>query len=192
MSATHTPNRTRKAIARASRFGARRFLRYGIGLDLAPPRGDPLPMHVQADVVTLDRDAYPAFAMITCISTLEHIGYDNRGYGIPDAATQEPERVQCQALVNMLRLLSRGGTLLVSVPFGIAEDHGWFIQYDLRRVDALGGAAAIAQATLETKTIYALRPGEGWRVAPAESVAEVRSRVGEGAGAVALLTFRRK
>lgn len=187
----HAEPRYWKAIARAGRFGVRRFLRYGIGLDLVPPRGDSLPMHVHADVVTLDPGEYPAFAMITCISTLEHVGCDNRAYGIPDAPIGEPERVQCQALVNMLGLLSRGGTLLVSVPFGVAEDHGWFIQYDSRRLGALRGAAARAQATLEAETIYAHCAGEGWRVVPAEKVADVRYREGQGAGAVALLTFRK-
>ena len=36
-------------------------------------------------------------------------------------------------------MLRPGGTLLATVPYGAAEDHGWFRQLDRAEVESLGG-----------------------------------------------------
>lgn len=64
-----------------------------------------------------------AFDRIVCISTLEHVGMDNRVYGGP--AEAQPET--CRAAVEeLLRILAPGGRLLITVPYGQAGTYGWF------------------------------------------------------------------
>ena len=63
------------------------------------------------------------FPLVTCLSTLEHIGYDNSHYGALEPArysepTTEPFR---QSFRSLARLLAPGGSLLVSFPFGQRE-----------------------------------------------------------------------
>jgi SAM-dependent methyltransferase len=75
---------------------------------------------------------YPSdfFDVIFCISTIEHVGRDNARHYSPVAelpAEKEPDRA---ALVEMLRIVKPGGKIIVTVPFGKFEDHGWFINYD--------------------------------------------------------------
>jgi hypothetical protein len=65
----------------------------------------------------------PLFSRITCLSTIEHIGFDNRHYGVRSPArystpTDEPF---VQSLSRLADLLSVEGKLLVTVPFGLRE-----------------------------------------------------------------------
>jgi len=41
----------------------------------------------------------------------------------------------------MLRLLKKSGTLLITVPYGKYEEHGWLRNYDKHRWQELLGAA---------------------------------------------------
>jgi O-antigen chain-terminating methyltransferase len=70
-----------------------------------------------------------AFDVVTCISTLEHVGSDNRRYGIAPSLGQG---TMAQALAEFARVLAPAGRLLVTVPFGKFEDRGWFVQFDER------------------------------------------------------------
>jgi O-antigen chain-terminating methyltransferase len=69
------------------------------------------------------------FDLVLCVSTLEHIGRDNTRYGAPGA---EDARGDKAALLEIARVLRPGGRLLVTVPFGQPQDHGWFVQYGER------------------------------------------------------------
>ena len=66
------------------------------------------------------------FDLVWCISSLEHIGMDNSTYGESrsDGATAEG------ALAEMLRVTRAGGMILVTVPYGKSENHGWFRNFD--------------------------------------------------------------
>lgn len=82
---------------------------------------------------------YPSgfFDVIFCISTIEHVGRDNARHYSPVAelpAEEEPDRA---ALVEMLRITKPAGKILVTVPFGKFEDHGWFINYDAENIARL-------------------------------------------------------
>jgi len=63
------------------------------------------------------------FTLVTCLSTIEHIGYDNSQYGLKTPARYTTPTVE--PLVNALRklaqLLTPGGSMLVSFPFGHRE-----------------------------------------------------------------------
>jgi hypothetical protein len=79
--------------------GFKAFFRYGYGLDLCSPKGtDPLAVHVIADLSQEDISPLPNFDLITCISTLEHVGCDNKIYH-PDATRREkPFQIQTSVL----------------------------------------------------------------------------------------------
>jgi len=66
------------------------------------------------------------FDLVWCISSLEHIGMDNSSYGESrsDDATAE------EALAEMVRITRPGGSILVTVPYGKFENHGWFRNFD--------------------------------------------------------------
>ena len=74
-----------------------------------------------------------AFSRVVCVSTLEHVAMDTTRFGAPVR-----EGVDAPAAVaELLRVLVPGGTLLATVPYGRAADHGWFRVLDrleLRRL----------------------------------------------------------
>lgn len=82
---------------------------------------NPLFYHV-ADLA----DSFPGgerFPMVTCLSTIEHIGYDNSQYGIrTEGLFTEPQTATLiSAMSKLATLTAPGGHLLVSVPFGHRE-----------------------------------------------------------------------
>lgn len=135
------------------------------GVDLAP-RTIPGLRLARADVRRMPyADGY--FDLILCVSTLEHIGFVNVVYGIETPLDPEGD---LQALREMKRALAPAGRVLVTVPFGLAGDHGWFKQYD-----AAGWAALLARAGLRAveSECFAYSP-EGWRPADAAELATTR------------------
>jgi hypothetical protein len=170
----------------------RRLLRYGYGFDLTEPgHSDPLPMHVVGDVVDYDFGALPCFDLITCISTLEHVGCDNTNYHINAVRRNQPFTLQRRALHQLLSALTRRGRLLVSLPYGVFQDHGWFLQYDADMVQTLIKMGAQAGRQLTTELYYQLTD-EGWRRVKPEGLETVKYRSEEGrAAAVVLLEFAR-
>ena len=77
-----------------------------------------------------------SFDQVLAISVIEHIGRDNTRYigSVSDPTDTSGDMAAIRALAGLLR---PGGRLLVTVPFGITEDHGWFVQYDGDRLDRL-------------------------------------------------------
>ena len=147
------------AFAEVAYLGA--LLRSGVelvGVDLAERDVDGMERLV-ADVRSLPLpDASVDQALL--VSTLEHVGADNSGYGV-DAETSPESRVD--ALRELGRILRRDGRLLVTVPLGEPGEHGWF------RLDDVGGwngMFASAGLFVEEQEAYELGP-DGWRPAPA-------------------------
>jgi len=94
-----------------------------------------------ADYVTADLRELPfedgAFATIACVSTLEHVGMDNSDYGSTEPPSDDPDQEAARAVAELHRVLSPGGRLLLTVPYGREEDHGWCRQFDeagIRRI----------------------------------------------------------
>ena len=113
---------------------------------------------VQADVRDLPFDD-GAFDLVLCVSTLEHVGADNTGYGL-DAEDDGASRLT--ALRELRRVLASDGRLLITVPCGEPGEYGWFHQDDVRGWTRLFTDAGFF---VEEQELYELT-GEGWRASP--------------------------
>jgi len=108
------------------------------------------------------RDA--TYDLVICISTLEHVGMDNREFtGRPEHA-ERCARDHLRALVELRRVLRPGGTLLATVPFGRFQDLGTARVFDQELVDEL--VDAFAPATVACW--YYRYSDHGWQTAPSE------------------------
>jgi SAM-dependent methyltransferase len=127
-----------------------------------------------------------SFDLINAISVVEHIGRDNSIYY--DCNQPIRDFGDLEAAASLASLLRPGGRLLVTVPFGRLEDHGWFIQYDLNRIKALLG---VTDCELTTAEYYAYGV-YGWS-GPVDplTLGEISYRTGFCAGAVACLELTR-
>jgi SAM-dependent methyltransferase len=107
------------------------------------------------------------FDMVVSLSTLEHVGCDNTVYGAAESAATDPDAEVGRAARELRRVTRPGGRILLSVPFGRAEDHGWFRQFDGAGLERLIEAFDGREHTIST---FAYGRA-GWRaVAPAEAV----------------------
>jgi len=89
-----------------------------------------------------------SFDLVLAISVVAHIGRDKTRYigAVLDPADAEGDMVTIRALSRLLRPAAR---LVLTVPFGVPEDHGWFIQYDGGRLDRLIAASGLLLAEAE-------------------------------------------
>jgi len=136
-----------------------------VGVDLAERDVEGLEL-VQADVRSLPF-ADRSFDQVLLVSTLEHVGADNSVYGIEG---DRDDGAREAALRELARVLTRNGSLLVTVPLGEPGDHGWFRQDDERGWTSLFTRAGCFVEELE---LYELGR-EGWRAAPSFAAAGVR------------------
>ena len=128
-----------------------------VGVDLAESDVEGME-RISADVRSLPLPD-DSVDQVLLISTLEHVGADNTGYGL-DAEDDPTARVA--ALRELRRVLRSAGSLLVTVPLGEPGDHGWF------RLDDVAGWTTLftsADFFVEEQEAYELT-GEGWRSAP--------------------------
>lgn len=114
-------------------------------------------------------DAY--FDTIACISTLEHVGFDNTLYTHDVAHRERRPETFASAMRELRRVLKPGGTLLLSVPFGAHQQFQTFQQFDrallCRAIDAFGPARDVA-------TTFYRYSSAGWNLASAEACADCR------------------
>jgi SAM-dependent methyltransferase len=105
------------------------------GIDMAEPVFDVSRLYAESVRGDICDTEFPdeTFDLVWCISSLEHIGMDNSGYGESrsDGATAE------RAIAEMARITRPGGSILVTVPYGKSEDHGWFRNFDFDSLQEL-------------------------------------------------------
>ena len=97
-----------------------------------------------------------SFDLVLCVSTLEHVGRDNRVYGVEGDRGGGVDA----ALDELRRVLDRHGRLVVTVPCGEPEERDWFVQDEPAGWNRRFLAAGFAVREQET---YERGP-EGWRV----------------------------
>ena len=78
------------------------------------------------------------FDAVVCISTLEHVGMDNTClYGTDERKKENAPDAYLQALRELKRVLKKGGTLYLTIPYGTYKNHQWFQVFDARMVGKL-------------------------------------------------------
>jgi SAM-dependent methyltransferase len=77
------------------------------------------------------------FPLVVSLSTLEHVGMDNTGYGDTSGPSSDPTAEATRAMQELRRVTKPGGTALVSVPFGMRAQDGWFRVFDAEDLDSL-------------------------------------------------------
>jgi len=106
---------------------------------------------------------------VTCISTLEHVGMDNTRIYTSDAAFREAAPADWRrAVAEFRRVLRPGGTLLLTVPFGVKADIGWMQVYDTAGVNDI---VAAFDGKVAERTFFRYRT-DGWQRASAEQCAD--------------------
>jgi SAM-dependent methyltransferase len=110
-----------------------------VTLAAEPEVGDPRVTYERGDLRSLPLpDA--SFDVVACLSTLEHVGMDLRGYGIGGGTAADPQQEAAAAVRELRRVLRPGGRLLISVPYGSVMTIGSMRQ--LQEADLHGLAAA--------------------------------------------------
>jgi len=109
------------------------------------------------------------YDVVVCLSSLEHVGCDNRFYtGRASDADQKAETFQVAAR-EIGRVLKPGGVLLLTLPYGRFEHHGCFQQFDrhlLSRAETALGAMAVVEETFYRYS------SECWQIARDEECAD--------------------
>jgi SAM-dependent methyltransferase len=111
------------------------------------------------------------FDLTASISTLEHVGMDNSRYGAGGRG-DDPATGRRSAVAELERVTAPGGRLLITVPYGVAEDHGWFETLDRAGVEALVEAAAPAEQRVDVFAFGA----DGWQRSDLDAAAGARYR----------------
>lgn len=105
------------------------------------------------------RDA--SFDNVVCLSTLEHVGFDNSLFGAQGQETVDAD-AYLLALREIRRVLKTGGRLLLTVPFGQYETFRTCQIFDATLIDR--ATAALAPFESLEATFYRYSP-QGWQVA---------------------------
>jgi O-antigen chain-terminating methyltransferase len=109
------------------------------GVDVRPPFSRvPLGMGFVKGDVTKQPFRPDVFDVVVCISILEHIGA--KAYGMKTLPGGD-----IQAMSELMRSTRPGGRLLVTVPYGRREDHGWLRVYDESSWRKLVGSGVVLE-----------------------------------------------
>ena len=101
------------------------------------------------------------FDYITCISTLEHVGMDNTVLYTKDVTYREEKTFDFEkALLELRRVVKKGGKLFITVPFGKYQNVGRFQQFD---TDLLSRAIDVFEPA-DYQMNYYRYTKDGWNI----------------------------
>lgn len=136
------------------------------------------------------------FDIVTCVSTLEHVGMDNTAIYTKDVTYKEhKEEDYLLAIKELERVLAQGGKLFLTVPFGTFRHFGFFQQFNQEMLQKISDALDPKKCSV---TFFAYTDG-AWHRSSATacaaaaytpaSIARTDPALPAAAGAVACLTF---
>jgi hypothetical protein len=112
------------------------------------------------------------FDVVACISTLEHVGMDNTRLYTADVDKRErATNSYFDAIDEFRRILKPGGRLLITVPYGVHTEHGWYQVFDEQMVQDIAARLGASSATYE----YFRYGPEGWHRATAAQCADAET-----------------
>jgi SAM-dependent methyltransferase len=114
------------------------------------------------------------FDTVASLSTLEHVGMEVERWGADAAVAEDPDAELEKAVRELRRVTRRGGRLLLTVPYGASEDHGWLRQFDQANVEWLVRTAAPTACEI---TVFVYNR-QGWRLSSLEEAAGARYQAG--------------
>lgn len=109
------------------------------------------------------RDAW--FPLVISLSTLEHVGMDNTGYGDTSGVSSDPATEALRAIQELGRVTAPRGTALVSVPFGIRSNRGWLRVFNEEDLNSLTRSSG----WLVEQVRFFRATRDGWRECSMES-----------------------
>jgi len=112
------------------------------------------------------RDDY--YEAIACLSTLEHVGCDNTHYTQNEIHREHRTEDFVLVMREFRRVLRPGGTLFLTVPFGVYRYFGTFQQFDRKLLSKALEAFGKARDLSETFYRYT---ADGWNIAKATDCA---------------------
>ncbi len=138
------------------------------GIDIS---AEPAPDFIKR-TADIRASGYPSefFETVFCISTLEHVGRDNARHYNPVAELKRDGEPDVEALREMLRVTTVGGRVIITVPFGRLQDHGWFLNYDAENIDRL-----FRDVDLSEEAYFRFTP-EGWFPCSADELTTIGYR----------------
>ncbi len=153
------------------------------GIDIADPSYNTTPYYVRTVKASITNAPFQSntFDIIWCISALEHFGMDNSGY-TKDSVVEG--QMAARALCEMVRVLKPEGQLLVTVPYGKSENHGWFRNFDQNSLTEL--LNSVRSDVLAHKWFFHHLRNSGWALATPEDLVEVSYAEEGNSGAAAI------
>jgi hypothetical protein len=101
------------------------------------------------------------FDAIICGSVLEHIGMNNaRVYKNGEKFNENRRNDYLDAVKEFRRVFKKGGTCLITVPFGKRKSYGWFQVFDMGMINKVTKIFGYKNSVVN---LYKYT-GEGWRV----------------------------
>ena len=123
------------------------------------------------------------FDYIVCISTLEHIGMDNILYA-KNAKYRENKPADFKEVIfEFKRVLKKGGSLYITVPFGKHQNHNWFQQFDSIRIGQILKSFSPEKIQISYYKYYK----DGWNISNENDCRNAEYLMGISAQAVACL-----
>lgn len=129
------------------------------------------------------RDQY--FDEIVCQSTLEHIDMDNSMYGYKSESNTSPKEKSFEYLTvvkELVRVLNSQGQLLITVPFGVFENHGFFQQFDKEMILKIRNLLELFGSYSEQYFKYTIQGWESSNQNECNSFVSYNPHTGKGKG----------
>lgn len=138
------------------------------------------------------------FSLVTCLSTIEHMGFDNTRYGV-DEADQGWDWSRCveeviRSVDMLLSMTATGGTMVASCPYGLKEYVLMPPKTGVRTAQVLhmGHVAALRKEFGSRIEIITLRLSEvGWEPCLPDDEFQSYGAVGPGASGLILIVGKK-